>query len=80
MEFVGLLKGKVKVYKSGLHSITKLFEMQDFASSSCSEKKIHISHLTKSLSIHIQGISDITQFNILTSLLAINYYPLLNVK
>lgn len=39
MEFVGLLKGKVKVYESGLHSITKLFEMQDFASPSCSEKK-----------------------------------------
>lgn len=39
MEFVGLLKGKVKVYKSGLHSITKLFEMQDFAVASCSEKK-----------------------------------------
>lgn len=39
MEFVGLLKGKVKVYKSGLHSITKSFEMQDFASPSCSEKK-----------------------------------------
>lgn len=47
MEFVGLLKGKVKVYKSGLHSITKLLEMQDFAAASCSEKKNPYSHLTK---------------------------------
>lgn len=71
MEFVGLLKGKVKVYKSGLHSITKLFEMQDFAVASCSEKKKSIFHtLPKSFSIHTQGIRDTTWFNILTSLLA----------
>jgi hypothetical protein len=39
MGFVGLSKGKVEVYKSGLHSITKLFEMQDLVSPFGSEKK-----------------------------------------
>lgn len=79
MEFLGLLKGKVKVYKSGLHSITKLFEKQDFASS-CSENSSYFT-LNQNHSPFISKESEnLTEFNVLTSLLAISSSLPLNSK